>query len=595
MSLEIVLVLLILAAALVVFALDVFPIDFVAFGLIAVLLLLGPVLGLTPQDALAGFSNPATITVLAMFILSGAVYRTGMVNVVAHHVLRLAGASYTRQLVAIVLLAGPIAAFINNTPVVAILIPVLISMAREHGRPPSKLLIPLSYFAQMAGVVTLIGTSTNILASSLAEGAGVGGFSLFEFSAIGLIVFAVGIAYVLLVGRHLLPERRAEGDVADRYHVPEFLTEVVVDEDYPHIGCTLAECDLGRQLGIQVVGILRGGRQLSFPLGSREVQAGDVLLVQADREQLLRIRDTMRGLKIDPEARLSDHGLRSEEAGLLEVVIGPNSKLIGGTLVSTDFRNRYGCTVVAMQKHGEILRRPLANVRLSFGDTLLLQGHRNALQAIQRDPTFISTEGEPQELYRKEKIPLTVGILVGVVLFAALGVPILTTAVTGCVLMVLTGCLKPHELHASIRWDVIFLLAGLIPLGIALEKTGGAALVGQMVAGAATFVPPVVVLMVFYLVVTLLTELISNNASVVVLVPVGIATAQGLGLDPRAFVLAIMFAASTSFMTPIGYQTNTMVYGPGGYKFLDFTRVGAPLNLLFVIVTPLLIAALWGL
>jgi len=594
-SLEIVLVLLILAAALVVFALDVFPVDFVAFGLIAVFLLLGPVLDLTPQDALAGFSNSATITVLAMFILSGAVYRTGMVNVVAHHVLRLAGGSYTRQLVAIVLLAGPVAAFINNTPVVAILIPVLIKMAREYGRSPSKLLIPLSYCAQMAGVVTLIGTSTNILASSLAEGAGVGGFTLFEFSSIGLVVFAVGVGYLLLVGRHLLPERRAEGDAAERYHVREFLTEVAVEEDYPHVGCTLAQCDLGRQLGIQVVGIVRGGRLLSFPLASHEIQTGDVLLIQADREQLLRIRDTVRGLNIEPETRLSDHGLKSEEGGLLEVVIGPNSKLIGGTLVSTDFRNRYGCTVVAMQKHGEILRRPLANVRLSFGDTLLLQGDRHALQAIQRDPTFISAEGEPQELYRKEKIPLTVAILAGVVVFAALGVPILTAAVTGCVLMVLTGCLKPHELHASIRWDVIFLLAGLIPLGIALEKTGGADLVGQLMAEVGAIVPPVAVLMVFYLVVTLLTNLISNSAAVVVFVPVGIATAQGLGLDPRAFVLAIMFAASTSFMTPIGYQTNTMVYGPGGYKFLDFARVGAPLNLVLAIVTPLLIAALWGL
>lgn len=595
MTFEIALVLAILVAALVVFALDLFPIDFVAFALIALILVLGPVLGLTPEDAISGFSNPATITVLAMFVLSGGVYRTGMVNLLAHHVLRLAGGGEIRQLLAVILLAGPVAAFINNTPVVAILIPVLIRLAREHGRPPSTLLIPLSYAAQLAGVATLIGTSTNILASSLAEGAGLGGFDLFEFSTIGIIVFAVGCAYLLLIGRRLLPKRRAEGDVADQYHVPEFITEVVIEEDYPHVGCTLAQCDLGRELGIQVVGIVREGLPLPFPLASHGLRVGDILLVQADRERLLQIRDVARGLNIEPETRLADHELRSDEVGLLEVVIGPNSDLIGGTLVSTDFRRRYGCTVVAMQKHGEILRQRLANVRLGFGDTLLLHGDRPTLEMIQRDPSFVAAEGAPQELFRKEKIPIALAILGGVVLFAVLGVPILATAMAGCVLMVLTGCLKPHELHASIRWDVIFLLAGLIPLGVALEKTGGAALIGQLVAGAAEFMPPVAVLMLFYVAVTIMTELVSNNASVVVLVPVGIATAQGLGLDPRAFVLAIMFAASTSFMTPIGYQTNTMVYGPGGYKFLDFTRVGAPLNLILAVVTPLLIAAIWGL
>ncbi len=595
MTLEIWLVLFIVAAALVVFAADLFPVDFVAFGLIGVLLLLGPLLGLSPEDAISGFSNPATITVLAMFILSGAVYRTGLVNVLAHHMLRLAGGSEVRQLAAVVLMAGPIAAFINNTPVVAILIPVLVRLARENRRSPSKLLMPLSYTAQLAGVVTLIGTSTNILASSLAEGAGVRGFGMFEFSLIGLVVYAVGAVYLLLVGRHLVPERRTAGDVAEQYRVPEFMTEVAVEENYPHAGCTLAECDLGRELGIQVLGIVRDGSLLALPLTAHALLPGDILLVQADRERLLRIRDVVQGLKIEPETRLADHELKSDQAGLLEVVIGPNSDLIGGTLVSTNFRNRYSCTVVAMQKHGEIIRQRLADVRLSFGDTLLLQGERQALELLQRDPSFIVAEGAPQELYRKEKIPTVLTILTGVVLFAALGVPILTTAVCGCVLMVLTGCIKPHELHTSIRWDVIFLLAGLIPLGVALEKTGAARLLAEGVAGAATHISPILVLMLFYLLTTMLTSVLSNNASVVVLVPLGIATAQGLGLDPRAFVLAIMFAASTSFMTPIGYQTNTMVYGPGGYRFLDFTRVGAPLNLVLTLVTPLLIAWLWGL
>ncbi len=251
--------------------------------------------------------------------------------------------------------------------------------------------------------------------------------------------------------------------------------------------------------------------------------------------------------------------------------------------------------MLAIRKHGALIRERLHNVRLGFGDALLLQGHKEALARLKLDPNFIVTEELQAEVFRKEKIPLAVGIIAGVVLVAALGIqPILVTAIEGCVLMVLTGCLKITELHESIRWDVIFLLAGVIPLGIALEKTGGAQLLADLAAQAAQYVPLIVVLWIFYLFSMVLTELISNNATVVLLVPVGAATAQTLGLDPKAVILTIMFAASTSFSTPVGYQTNTMVYGAGGYRFLDFTRVGAPLNLLLFILTPLYIYWLWG-
>jgi di/tricarboxylate transporter len=251
--------------------------------------------------------------------------------------------------------------------------------------------------------------------------------------------------------------------------------------------------------------------------------------------------------------------------------------------------------VIAIRQRGQLIRERLGQIRLHFGDTLLLRGTAVALAQIKREPGFIVGEEAPPEEFRTEKIPVALAIVGGVVIIAALGQPILVTALVGCVLMVLTGCLKMNELHQSIRLDVIFLLAGVIPLGLVLERTGGAQLLANLAIQSAAYVPPLIVLGIFYLMAMLLTELISNNATVVVMVPVAVATATTLGLDPRAFILAIMFAASTSFSTPVGYQTNTMIYGPGGYKFSDFIRVGAPLNLLLAIVTPVYIYLVWGL
>jgi di/tricarboxylate transporter len=594
MTIEIALVFAILAAALVVFALDIFPIDFVAFAIMALILVLGPLLGIAPEDAISGFSNPATITVLAMFILSGGIYRTGAINLLARRAVRLAGGSEFRQLLAVMAIVAPISAFINNTAAVAILIPFAMALARESKRSPSKLLIPLSYTSQLGGVVTLIGTSTNVLTSALTAREGLAGFGMFEFSKIGLLIFGTGALYMLLIGRRLLPERRTDTDIAEKYRVKDYLTEVVVLENSPLVGVTLAESGLSERFDIHVLEILRGGQKLSYPLADKVLRAGDILFIRANREQLLKIKDE-EGLALEPEVRLGDEGLKAEEIGLLEVVIGPNSDLIGGTLEATNFRNRYSCTVIAIRKHGAILRERLGKVRLDFGDTLLLQGEQSALEQIKHEPGFIVTEEVQLEAFRTKKIPIAVLIIAGVVLFTALGVPILVTAIVGCVLMVLSGCLTVNELHESIRWDVIFLLAGVIPLGLAMEKTGGAQLLADLAAQSAEYVSPLVVLIIFYAITMVLTELISNNAAVIVMIPVGMATAGALGLDPRAFALAIMFAASTSFSTPVGYQTNTMVYGPGGYKFTDFVRVGGPLNLLLAVLTPLYIYLLWGL
>jgi len=338
---------------------------------------------------------------------------------------------------------------------------------------------------------------------------------------------------------------------------------------------------------------LRNGSKLGHPLANNILETGDILVTRANTKQLLELQN-VEGLAIAPELRFGPNLLDTEKRGLMEVVIGPNCEIIGGTLASTNFHRHYYSTVIAIRKHGAVIRDRLGQVPLNFGDTLLLRGAAFALEQLKQEPGFIVTEEVKLEAFRTEKAPLVLAIIAGVVILAALGLPILVTAIVGCVLMVITGCLQVNELHESIRWDVIFLLAGVIPLGLALERTGGAQYLADLAGASADILPPVGVLAIFYTISMLLTGLISNNAAVVVMVPVGIATAQTLGLSPRVFILAIMFAASTSFFTPVGYQTNTMVYGPGGYKFMDFVRVGVPLNILLIILTPILLYLLWG-
>ena len=606
-----------LVVTLVIFALEIVSIDFVAFAIMGLILLLGnQALGLIPVDAseaISGFSNEATITVLAMFILSGAIYRTGAINLLSKRVIRFAGDHELRQLLVVMFVVGPISMFINNTAAVAILIPMVISLARQHKRSPSKLLMPLSYTSQLAGVVTLIGTSTNILASSLLAdtdptqfGSHVDpnivltGFGMFDFAKIGLVIFVIGAIYLLTVGRIIIPSRRGEQEVSENYDVAGYLTEVVVMEDSQLVGQTLVESRLRDRIDVDVLEIRRAGEKLGFLVGDKVLHAGDVLLVRANTEELMKIKDE-EGLTIEPHLHMDEEDVDSDTTGLLEVVIGPNSELIGGTLESTNFRNRFSSTVIAMRKHGQLIKKKMSKEFISFGDTLLLQGERTSLEQIKREPGFIVTEEVKQETFRVEKIPVALAILAGVVLFAALGVKILITSIVGCVAMVLTGCLRVTELHESIRWDVIFLLAGIIPLGLTIEHTGGAKLLADFAANTAQSIgslspelQALLILYIFYIMTMILTELISNNAAVVVMTPVGIGTALTLGIDPKAVVLALMFAASTSFSTPVGYQTNTMIYGPGGYKFLDFLRVGGPLNIILAIVTPLLIFFMWG-
>lgn len=592
MTLEIFLVFAVVFGALVLFVLEAYTVDFVAFGVMALLIALGLV---TPQDGISGFSNPATITVMAMFILSAGLYRTGAVDWLTEKLLRLGGNSEVSQVLLIAVVVGPISAFLNNTAAVAILIPFVVKLAREHGRSPSKLLIPLSYISQLAGVITLIGTSTNILASSLSEDLGYGALGMFEFAHLGLIVFGAGLLYLISVGLKLLPEREVPLEITERFHLKQFLSEVIILPGSSFAGQTLAALELNARFNVEVLEIIRAKQHLRAPLAERSLAVGDSLLIRTNAQNLLKLQ-SLKDIALQPEKDASLEDVRGEDMELAEVIIAPGSMLVGSTLQEVNFRNRYGATVLAMNQHGEVVGQRLHEAVLALGDSLLLKAPRGVLSSLKTDPNFILTDDMRQETRRTHKIPIAVLIIVGVVLLAAFGVQsILVSALEGSVLMVLTGCLRIRELHQSIRWDVLFLLAGIIPLGIAMENSGAAQLIAQGVVNVSQGWPGPLVLGLFYFVVMILTGLISNNATVVLMVPIAAAVASNLGLNPKAFIIAVMFAASTSFYTPVGYQTNAMIMGPGGYKFFDFIRIGAPLNLVILVVTVLTIVGLWGL
>ncbi len=589
----------IILVALVLFVLEPVPIDIIAIGLIVSLVVFEPWTRITPADGLSGFSSTATITVLAMFVLSEGIRRTGVVKLIGDRIVGVTGDSPRKQLAAIVGLSGGSAGFINNTPVVAIMIPMATDIARRTGTSPSKLLMPLSFASMMGGMLTLIGTSTNILASDVSARLLDRPFSMFEFTALGFIVLVVGSVYLLVVAPYLIPERiKAEEELTEEFAMTEYLTEVVVRGDSPLVGRTVEEALAELDMDLDIVQVIRHGEPFIEPLARKEIQERDVLMVRTGRDVLIRML-ARPGLDLLPTT-MHDEDLETggEEASrqLAEVVITPDASIVGATLDEINFGDRYDATVLAIRRGGAIRRERMGQRPLRGGDTLLLQATEDTVTRLDRRREFVVVEALTRTEYRTRKLPIAIGIVAAVVAVAALDVyPIVISALAGIVAMVATGCVRPSEVYDAVDWNVIFLLAGVIPLGIALEETGGAALIAALVVESAELFAPIVVLGIFYLVTALLTNVISNNASVVLMIPVAVDAAAQIDANAFAFVLAVTFAASTAFMTPVGYQTNLMVYAPGGYTFADFIRVGAPLQLLLAVVTTLGIAFFWGL
>ncbi|WP_425498493.1 SLC13 family permease [Haloprofundus halobius] len=589
--------------AFVLFATERFPIDVTAILLMVLLMVLEPWTQITPREGISGFANPATITVLAMLILSTGINRTGIVQLFGRKMTAFAGDDQRKQLAATIGVTGPVSGVVNNTPVVAILVPVIADLAHEGKTSPSKLLMPLSFASMLGGTLTLIGTSTNILASDIAAqiGAespelGLHAFGMFEFTKLGVVVFAVGAVYLMTIGVRLLPERvPVDDDLVEEYALQEYLADVVVPANSSLLGQTVEKALGDDELDIDVLQLIRNGERFSEPLARKEIHESDTLRLRTNRETLERIMDA-EGLSLAGRPRTEGElHPDDEEPVLVEVVIPSGSFLVGETLSSSAFRQRYDANVLAFRTRGDVVRDRFEDIKVRVGDTLLVQAPPDSLARLVQNEDFIVAHEFEEVTYRSEKIPFAVLIIAGVVALPALNVfPIVVSALAGVVAMVFTGVLKPNELYSSVEWNVIFLLAGVIPLGIALQQTGAAGVLGSAVASTARFLPAIGVLWVFYLATGLLTSVISNNASVVLMIPVAVSAAKSIGANAFAFVLAVTFAASTAFMTPVGYQTNLFVYGPGGYTFSDFIRVGAPLQLLLSVVTVLGIAFFWG-
>ena len=585
-------------AALVCFITEILPVDITALCVAVILIVLGLV---TPDEGIAGFGNSATITVMAMFILSAGITRTGVVQIFRDLLIEWGGKSISRQILVMGLLVGPISGFINNTAVVAIFLPIIEEWCKKRDVSPSKLLMPLSFVTILGGMITVIGTSTNVLASGIAKDLGYEEFSLFQFTSLGIITFFVGLAYLAFIAPRLLPNRkdRNRDRVSEDYGLEDYVTEVIVKPSSKLIGKTLRSAQLRRDFQVDVLEIIRHKERLPQPVAERIVCADDILMMRGKTEDVLKIRSEQ-DLDLLPEVKFNSQNLETELSsagvGVAEVLILSNSRLIGTTLKDIKFRQRYNLTVLAIRRGEELIRDRLSRERLRFGDLMLVRGAKQSLLGLQTTRELLVIEQKEPSAIRRNKAGIAIAIILGVILLAAFNVvPILVSALIGVVLMIITGCLQPGELYAAVRWDVIFLLAGLIPLGTAMENSGATEWLADNLLAVGGNLNGYWILLFFFVITSLLTEILSNNASVVLLIPIAVKVAESLDLNPVAMMFAVTFAASNSFMTPIGYQTNTMVYSPGGYKFGDFFRVGAPLNLIMAIVTPLLIIWLYGL
>lgn len=592
MTFEIIFVFAVALVAVVLFATEKLSVDLIALLIMGTLLVAGIV---TPEEGIAGFSNKATVTVAAMFIISAGLFKTGAVSYLGKITTRIFKKNYWLGLVSVMIAVGFFSAFINNTPVVAVFIPILLGVAKETKASISKLLMPMSFASMFGGVCTLIGTSTNIMVSSIAEQRGQPAFSMFEIAPLGLAMFIIGMIYMLLVGIRLIPDRRAEGDLIDSFSLQEYIMEVVLLETSSSVGHAIKNAPLVKDIDLAIIEIQRGKDLRIVPDADMILEVGDVLFVRCDLEKFKKIQKR-EGVLLKPRFKWQDEDLETENLKLIEAVVAPNSDFINKSLQEMQFRENFGATVLAIRHRGKLMREKLSDIKLKAGDALLLEVKTERYKQLKQNLSFVITSEIEQEKFRKRKLIPALLIVVGVILSATLGIaPIVVSSVIGAILLVLVGCITMEESYQAIEWRIIFLLAGVLTLEAAMENSGAAPLISTTIISVVHEWGGLIALVsAFYLMTFIFTEMMSNNATAALLAPIAIATANTLQVSPRPFLVAVMFAASASFMTPVGYQTNTLIYGPGQYKFADFLRVGTPLNIMFWITATILIPYFWS-
>ncbi len=589
-------VLIIIAIALVLFITEWLSIDLVGLLIIASLALLGLV---SPAQAVSGFSNTATLTVAFMFVLSSALLKTGALQVMVHRVSAIFRKNYRMGLLVMMVSVAAMSAFINNTPVVAVFIPVVLQMSRATGISATRLLIPLSFGTIFGGTCTLIGTSTNILVAGVAEQSGIEGMSLFLMTPMGIIFAAIGIAYILMFGKKLLPDRKAPGDLASQFGMEGYLTDIEILAHYDEIGKTLAESRITGEWGMEVLELRKSdGTRITHPDDFTILESGDRLKVPCSAEKIQNLKSSLRDLPASSIRIGQDDGSR-RKSSLIELIVTAHSGYRGKKLGDLDVQAKYEMIPLALRHREDIKHEDLNQIRIQAGDVILADVPWSAMDRLKEsmrgldNPFLLLSENTLPE-FQPRRFALVMTVFLAVIVSASMGwVDILVGTLTGVVVLILARSLTMEEAYDAIHWKVIFLLAGALSLGLAMDSSGLDDYLAAWLVDTLGRWGPHAICSGLYLVTSLVTEIMSNNATAVLLAPIAIATAHELGLSPIPFLMAVTFGASASFMTPIGYQTNTMVFGAGGYRFADFLRIGTPLNILFWLIATFLIPLIY--
>jgi di/tricarboxylate transporter len=554
---------------------------------------------LKPAEALAGFSSEPAIVVAAIFVISGALHRTGLSELIGRWIGRMAGNSYTSVLVVIMPAVALLSAFTHHLTTTAVMLPVMLNLAREKDLPPSKLLMPLSFAASLGTTITIIGAPAFLIASAVLQQAGRPGLSIFSIAPIGLSLSLVGTLFMLLVGRFLLPSYPSGETGANRFRLDQYFTELAIRSDSPFLGKTIGEIEADQSYHFKVIGWVRERKRLPRPFGDRQLDAGDVLLIRTTPEEIVAFRQDT-GVELRPIEKYGaeaqpPEGDADEIADLLvQAVVAPGSDIDGRTIAEIDFRRRYGAIVVGLWRKRGWIQQEMARVKLRAGDVLVLQGDHESLGRVEGDPAFLMLVPFQGEAQPRRKATLAGLILLATIIVAAFNLlTIEIAALSGAAAMVLTGCISPRQAYRSVDVRIYIFIAGALPLGVAMQQTGTADLLAGWMQGALANWSQPLVLAVIFTIVAVLTQFMSDAATTALFAPVAVALAGALGQPPEPYVVTVAMAAVAAFLTPIGHHGNLLVYGPGRYQFVDFVRIGTPLTVLVGIVVVVLAPIIW--
>ena len=591
---DIILLGVIIVIALVLFITELFPIDVTALVVLGLLLIFGLV---TPNESLSGFSNPAVITIGCLFIMSYALQKSHVLEYVIININKIIDKSQTLGMVVYLFCIGIASAVVNNTAIVAIFMPVTIRLADKYNISPSKVLIPLSYAAILGGTLTLVGTSTNLIVNSiLVDSSGIS-LGMLEFAKFGIIKFTVGLIYIFTIGHRLLPSRVAKSSSITDYSLDGYLTEFKINENSPLCGKTLLDRKINENYDVIVLDVLRGGEIITSNLRNLVLKQEDVLFVKGSFDNFQRLKE-IENLSLLTDVKLTQEELEQEDHILAECLITDNSELIGQTLQEANFRRSFGSFVLAIRREGEVIRRKLAQFILKPFDTLLVYGPQDRINQLASREGFIVLGKVNASLDSHPLWWLSIfTILFAVVMAIFKIIPIVVGVILGVIALLLARVITPNEAYSSIHWQVIIVIAAFLPMGAAMKKTGLDEIIGSSIGNIVNLFPvdliPYFLLAIIYLITMVLTEIASNVATAIIMTPIALTLATQFGFDPRPFIFAVCYAASASFITPIGYQTNLMVFGPGGYRYSDYIKVGLPLGIILWIISVFVIPMIW--